>query len=594
MFTFFQSPANNFDSKQSCPRFALTDEDGTNWLQEAERKRTELSARIEAAQINPKAKDKFRRETALVLDKNNPLERLHDLEESLKSYEEFVLGMRTSFLYERDGFISGKFEDFPLWGGQPTSFENETLPSEVVTERIFWLHEFVEPLYESQSNPAKIQASELTATKNKMTARMDQIKLETEKRKKQIADFLELREKYPRLALRFKKLFSKNVFARSTFEERRNILLRIADQIRADEGVDDFLGVQEKDFSAELQSKLDLAKGLPPSDAWATFKGEEAKLRNPPKQIQKLEIFKTWADKFRRVRSEIEEKISTQLLEISQHLAEKKPAAVLRKDRKFLLGLNPRFKLEAKVKPKPISLELEIHSRMQLKAASEADEPTSSVRENLLQAQRKNEFIRRMFIQIAALTMAFGQTSTANETQKILVQGQDMRARENLELSAEEELKQTAAQKTARKVRGAETPAGVDTLGAAQSTEAIEVHGSQAEIREEEQSKFQTDSWETTRLIGISLWPPHELQEYLQTVKRSDHRLEFTHNYLPISFLYAATLLKQRIAANLGELPGDSAQSKEASRKELFNMIDGAQKADDGIVERIFSYTPKG
>ena len=591
MLTFFQNQFTSFSPKKIGLCFAPTD-DGANWLQQAEQKRAVFSAKIETAKINPKAKEKFRREAELVLQKNNPLEHLHDLDEGLRKYEEFVLAMRTNFLYKRDGFLTGEFDRVPIWGGARIAFENESLPSEVVAEKIFWLHEFVEPLYDEQIDPTKIAASELSATAAKMTARMQKIKLEAEQRKKQIADFLAAREQHPALAMRFKKLFSKDVFARGTFEERSNILLRIGDQIRATELSGNFLEIQENDFANELEVKIETAKNFSLSDAWVELHEEEMKLLHPPRQIKKLEIFKIWVEKFRAEREKIENKIVTHLAEVEKHLAEKTDAAVLRKDLEFIAGINPRFKLEARIKPALIPLELKLLAKIQKNSSEKTKESTSSVRENLFLAQKNNDFVRRMFIQIAALTMAMGRTSTVNETQKQLVK-QDAVECKNLQMSAAERLKQTAAEKTTRQIRGAETVENVDTLSAAQNTEAIRVRGAQAEIREDAQLKFQTDSWEMTRMIGIKAWPPHELQEYLQTVRRLGHRLELTDNYLSVSPEFAPNLLRQRVTANLSELPGKSAREKENYRKEFLNLIDGAQKADDGFVDLIFSYTPK-
>ena len=89
MLIFFQNKFTSFDSKKNVPRSVQSD-DGMNWLQQAEQYRVVLSTKIEAAQINSRSKERFRREAKLILQKNNPLEQLYDLEQSLQKYEEFV------------------------------------------------------------------------------------------------------------------------------------------------------------------------------------------------------------------------------------------------------------------------------------------------------------------------------------------------------------------------------------------------------------------------------------------------------------------------------------------------------------------------
>jgi dihydrofolate synthase/folylpolyglutamate synthase len=109
MLIYFQNAITSFVSKKHWIKMSADEADSQNVIVQ---KKTDLAAQIEAAQINPEAKKQFRCECGLVLGKNNQLERLHDLEESLHKYEEFVLGMRTSFLYKRDGFIvSGKLNE---------------------------------------------------------------------------------------------------------------------------------------------------------------------------------------------------------------------------------------------------------------------------------------------------------------------------------------------------------------------------------------------------------------------------------------------------------------------------------------------------
>ncbi|MCK5472072.1 hypothetical protein KAI54_02700, partial [Candidatus Gracilibacteria bacterium] len=375
-------------------------------------------------------------------------------------------------------------------------------------------------------------------------------------------------------------------------DERRNILMRIGDQIRVVEKSGEFLENQENKFAAELQSKIDVAKSLPPSDGWAELRAEEIKLQRPPKQIKKLEFFKIWANKFRAEQKKNENGITTRLNEIQRNFTEKKSVAVLQKDREWLAKLNPRFKLEAKITPAPIPLELELLAQLKI-AGESADTPTSSPRENLFLAQKNNEFIRRMLIQIAALAMAMGQTSTANETQKQIVKGQDLRERKNFKTTEEEKFKQAAAQQTTRQVSGAEIGANTDTLAAVKDPNVVQIHNSCAEIREESQLGFQIDSWEMTRFNGTKPWPPHELQKYLQDVRRSGHHLALTNNYLMVGHGFAMNLLKQITVANFIELLGNSAREKKICKDEIFSLINeaGGGKADD-LDRRIFSYTP--
>ncbi len=331
---------------------------------------------------------------------------------------------------------------------------------------------------------------------------------------------------------------------------------------------------------------------MPPSDGWAELRAEEIKLQRPPKQIKKLEFFKIWANKFRAEQKKNENGITTRLNEIQRNFTEKKSVAVLQKDREWLAKLNPRFKLEAKITPAPIPLELELLAQLKI-AGESADTPTSSPRENLFLAQKNNEFIRRMLIQIAALAMAMGQTSTANETQKQIVKGQDLRERKNFKTTEEEKFKQAAAQQTTRQVSGAEIGANTDTLAAVKDPNVVQIHNSCAEIREESQLGFQIDSWEMTRFNGTKPWPPHELQKYLQDVRRSGHHLALTNNYLMVGHGFAMNLLKQITVANFIELLGNSAREKKICKDEIFSLINeaGGGKADD-LDRRIFSYTP--
>ncbi|MFH1546559.1 MAG: hypothetical protein ABIE14_04230 [Patescibacteria group bacterium] len=575
-----------------------------DYSQVAAQKRDGFLAKVEASPLSPKIKERFRRECNLLLQDNNPFEKFHDLEEELNRYQDFVLGMKTDFLYERDGFLLGEMDGLPLWGGKTVSYGAENLPSEAVDEKLFWLYEFIEPHYDNQHNPQKIDASKLEITKQKMQTRMKQIRIEAAKRKKQIYKFQTVRGEYPSLVGRFKKLFSLKHFQESTFEARRNILLRIARQIGKIDATSDFPKLQDASFDAEMKIKMTEAEKLPPSQAWEIYKAEEQKLRNPPKQLKGLEIFAKWKSTFGEKRKKCEAKIGKKLEEIRATLSEKGSTGVLQKDWEYVSTLSPQFKLEATLGFPVIDLELQLWEKIHNPGGKQdelidfSDEASFNyqIRENLLEAQKENEFIRRMFIQIAALGMAFGKdTSTLSKTQQQLVKA-DMVSKENLKASEEKKITQAAAQQTSRDLVGAKTAESVDTISAIQDEKAIQFQksgsGLEAEVSAEAQTENKVDSWEMTRLIGIKAWPPQQLEDYLRGVKHSEHHLEITHDYQPVSFIYAATLLKQRIAANLNELPGKTAQRKKTCQRVFFNYVDSAEKADDSFAEKIFSYTP--
>ena len=564
--------------------------------QVAAQKKDELLRKIEvSATLNQKLKDKFRAECELALDKDNPIAKFLELELALRRYEEFVLGMKTNFLYERDGFISGDIDGFSLWGGGQVNFGNETLTSEALKEKMFWLREFVEPLYENEHNLQKIDVSDLEARRQTMQARMGEIKLEAGRRKKQIFEFQKIRQSQGTLAQQYKKLFSLKLFKKATFEERRNILLRITDEVRKIDSENAWPQVQKKNFELEMRGKLAQAGKLSPSDAWEFYQAEYMKLRNRPKQLKGVDFLRSWCEYFKGLRKGCEEKIAKKIEEVKRDIAkDSTTVGTLKKDLDYISQISPQLKLETKLGTNITDLELQLLEKIN-NPEGEKEEKVTSIRESLLMAQQENEFIRRIFIQIAALAMAMGSTSTASESQKQLVKG-DLEEKSKIGFKKEDQVKQAASQKTARNLEGGDAPQGVDALSAIQDKQAIQVQkgegGLRAGIEESAQAKHKTDSWEMTRLIGINVWPPQQLENYLRKVKHTGHHLELTHNYLPVSFLYAATLLKQRIAANLQELPGKTAQRKKAYQGDFFNLIDGAQKIDDNFVERIFSYTP--
>ena len=312
-----------------------------------------------------------------------------------------------------------------------------------------------------------------------------------------------------------------------------------------------------------------------------------------------MEIFTKWEMLLKSKCESCESIIVDRLLKAQRRLKQEARTDTLKNDWEYISALSPQFKLEANIGLSIVDLELRLWEKVH-NPQGKQDQGESilgkQIRENLLNAQENNEFIRRMFIQIAALGMAMGSIApTANETQKQLVQS-DAVSQEKLKVSETERIAQTAAQKTPQSLSGAQAAEGVDTISAIEDETAIQLQksssGIEATVGEEAQIKNRIDSWELTRLIGVHPWPPQQLENYLRGVQHSGHHLKITHNYQQVSFTYAATLLKQRIVANLTELPGETALRKKIHQRVFFDYVNSAAKADSSFAERIFSYTP--
>lgn len=496
----------------------------------------------------------------------------------LNEYQEFLKQV-DGHIDKREKILAVNYRDIPLWGG--TTVKDASISSEIASEYIRWESEFFVAFYRG--------AISLSTMEQMIRERMKALEQEALHRQSQIDKFFQMIEAFKSIGVRMKSsIFSQSRFANADYEQRAVIIESIALKMKKYPELEENAGQILQPTLAQIEAWKQQAANSEPTYAWWYHQKIIQELRplKAPKGTHEAELIAEAKLGMVTAERQIKDFLKT---------AEQNPQSALH----TLQNAPTELKIKPGIGPSLVNMELKL-----LALLEEETEDESHIINNpkayLLQCQMDNEFVRRSFHQIVALTLCMGQDSnTAHAAQQELISSQEAVSKEEFSQRQNSKLLEFAAQEAGVKQKMVEAEAdtaGLDTLSVIHDSEqSLELQQDQSSLQvattDDASEKHQVAYWEMTRIAGLNPWPAEANEKYLHQIRQSGQHLIVTDQYKVIGFKQARRRVKENILAGLHRLPGKSLRARKLLYGAMMSFVDESAHASGNLVDNIFSYT---